>query len=88
MLCQYRKIGAIVSCLAVVLLAGCFGTHVLAGDSQESIQALEWRCVGPHVGNRGCTVSMHPTKKNVARTPRSWSSRATAGVNSSSGPSS
>ena len=30
-----------------------------------SIRALEWRCVGPHVGNRGCAVAMHPTDRNV-----------------------
>jgi len=49
---------------AVVALVACFGGHALADDFQKSIQALEWRCVGPHVGNRGCTVAMHPTDKN------------------------
>ena len=27
--------------------------------------AMEWRCVGPHVGNRGCTVAVHPTDRSV-----------------------
>ena len=30
-----------------------------------SIQALEWRCVGPHIGKRGCGVATHPTDRNV-----------------------
>ena len=31
----------------------------------QQIQALEWRCVGPHVGNRGAAVALHPTDKNL-----------------------
>ena len=32
---------------------------------KKATQALEWRCVGPFVGNRGCGVAMHPTNRNV-----------------------
>ncbi len=31
----------------------------------KSVQAMEWRIVGPPVGNRGTTVAMHPTDRNV-----------------------
>jgi len=56
---------ATTACVAAVALVACFGGHALADDFQESIQALEWRCVGPFVGNRGCGVEMHPTDRNV-----------------------
>ncbi|MEM1068916.1 MAG: glycosyl hydrolase, partial [Planctomycetota bacterium] len=29
------------------------------------MRSLEWRCVGPFVGNRGCGVEMHPTNRSV-----------------------
>ncbi len=36
------------------------------GDAYPTdLQGLEWRCVGPFMGNRGCTVAMHPTDRNV-----------------------
>ncbi|MBW1803706.1 MAG: hypothetical protein JRJ85_23610, partial [Deltaproteobacteria bacterium] len=31
----------------------------------REMRSLEWRCVGPFVGNRGCGVEMHPTDRNV-----------------------
>jgi photosystem II stability/assembly factor-like uncharacterized protein len=38
----------------------------LPSASQEvDTSALEWRCVGPHIGNRGCGVAVHPTDRNV-----------------------
>ena len=37
----------------------------LGCSDESSSQGLEWRCVGPHVGNRGTTVAMHPTDKNI-----------------------
>ena len=49
--------------LATPLLASCAGSsHVeieqdLAWTGAPSLEALEWRCVGPHVGNRGCAVA-------------------------------
>ncbi len=36
-----------------------------SADFKQQIQALEWRCVGPHVGNRGTTVALDPTDRNV-----------------------
>ena len=51
--------------LAVVLLSSHVTRPATADDFGPSIQALEWRCVGPFVGNRGCGVEMHPTDRNV-----------------------
>jgi len=54
-----------------LVLAVCLvlGSSVRAEEVAEAparpFQAFEWRCVGPHVGERGCTVAMHPTDKNV-----------------------
>jgi photosystem II stability/assembly factor-like uncharacterized protein len=50
--------------VAVVALVASLKGHALADDFHKSVQALEWRCVGPHVGNRGCAVATHPTDKN------------------------
>ncbi|MHC5027123.1 MAG: WD40/YVTN/BNR-like repeat-containing protein, partial [Planctomycetota bacterium] len=48
----------------VVALAACALTACSAG-AQPIEGALQWRCVGPHVGNRGAAVAMHPTDRNV-----------------------
>ena len=34
-------------------------------EIDRKMRSLEWRCVGPFVGVRGCGVEMHPTDKNV-----------------------
>ena len=33
-------------------------------EVDREMRSLEWRCVGPFVGVRGCGVAMHPTDKN------------------------
>ncbi len=50
------------SLFLAVLTASCASSELAA---QESLQGLEWRCIGPHVGVRGCGVAMHPTDRNV-----------------------
>ena len=47
--------------VAVVVLAGGSGGRALADDFQTSIQALEWRNIGPFNGGRGTSVVGHPT---------------------------
>ena len=51
--------------LATVVLG--FSTLALAAlpAPAPELQAMEWRCVGPFVGVRGCGVAMHPTDRNV-----------------------
>jgi photosystem II stability/assembly factor-like uncharacterized protein len=53
--------------LAVIGAILAIFINVLSADEapRRAIQALEWRCVGPHVGVRGCGVAMHPTDRNV-----------------------
>jgi len=34
-------------------------------EVDRQMRSLEWRCVGPFVGVRGCGVEMHPTDRNV-----------------------
>jgi hypothetical protein len=34
-------------------------------EVDRKMRSLEWRCVGPFVGVRGCGVEMHPTQKQV-----------------------
>jgi len=34
-------------------------------EIDRQMRSLEWRCVGPFVGVRGCGVEMHPTDRNV-----------------------
>lgn len=34
-------------------------------EVDRQMRSMEWRCVGPFVGNRGCGVEMHPTDRNV-----------------------
>lgn len=48
--------------LAAFVLTTCLAPELRADDFQ---QAMEWRCVGPFVGVRGCGVEMHPTDRNV-----------------------
>ncbi len=54
-----------IGALAALLLSSFFTGHVLADEFRSSIQALEWRCVGPYIGVRGTTVTMHPTDRNL-----------------------
>lgn len=54
--------------IVVSLLAGPLlqtSNQAAADEPHSSLQGLEWRCVGPHVGNRGCTVAIHPADRNV-----------------------
>ena len=55
--------------LLSICLVACLATQSAIAqerdDSQRQIQALEWRCVGPHMGVRGCGVAMHPTDRNI-----------------------
>jgi hypothetical protein len=51
--------------VAIFALAGGFGDRALADDFQTSIQALEWRNVGPFNGGRGTSVVGHPTNPQV-----------------------
>jgi len=51
--------------LAIGLIPGSAMAQASDRLAPEHIQALEWRCVGPHVGNRGAAVAMHPTDRNV-----------------------
>ena len=57
--------GPISKLLITLFVVGGLENHTLAGDFQQGIQALEWRCIGPHVGVRGTSVAMHPTDRNV-----------------------
>ncbi len=34
-------------------------------EADRKMRSLEWRCIGPFMGNRGSAVEMHPTDKNV-----------------------
>ncbi|MHC4959113.1 MAG: VPS10 domain-containing protein, partial [Planctomycetota bacterium] len=62
----------VLTCSLVVCLAACTATAQDAAPSpqrltsEQQLQALEWRCVGPFMGNRGCTVALHPEKPLVA----------------------
>ncbi len=51
--------------LAVVLLSAGVVGSASADDFQQSIQALEWRNIGPFNGGRGTSVVGHPTDRNV-----------------------
>ena len=53
-----RLLGCVVGCLVA-------GTAVAQEPAERQIQALEWRCIGPHMGVRGCGVAMHPTDRNI-----------------------
>ena len=51
--------------VSLLLLAAPAGADDSPGAAPpKDLQGLEWRCVGPHVGNRGCAVAMHPTDRN------------------------
>ena len=54
-----------IAALAVFLLSSFFTGHILADDFQASVQALEWRNLGPFNGGRGTSVVGHPTDRNV-----------------------
>ena len=52
------------------LITGLLFPFALSSEAQDEefqkqVQALEWRCVGPFMGVRGCGVEMHPTDRNV-----------------------
>jgi hypothetical protein len=52
--------------LTTILVLSCsLGSKAQDANFQKQIQALEWRCIGPHVGNRGAAVALHPTDKNL-----------------------
>ncbi len=51
--------------LVVALLFVGLGEVTSADDFQQSIQALEWRSIGPFNGGRGTSVVGHPTDRNV-----------------------
>ena len=51
--------------LAVALMTVWSGRALLADDFQDSIQALQWRNIGPFNGGRGTTVVGHPTDRQV-----------------------
>jgi photosystem II stability/assembly factor-like uncharacterized protein len=51
--------------LALLLAVPAIFPNPAPATPEASIQALEWRGVGPHVGNRGSGVAMHPTDRNV-----------------------
>jgi len=34
-------------------------------EASREMRSLQWRCIGPYIGVRGTTVTMHPTDKNV-----------------------
>ena len=60
-----RGLKTILGLLAVVLSASCVGNHLIADDFQESMQALQWRNIGPFNGGRGTSVVGHPTNPHV-----------------------
>ena len=39
--------------------------RIVDSEVDREMRSLEWRCVGPFVGVRGCGVEMHPTDRNV-----------------------
>ncbi len=51
--------------LAAVVLGGVSLAAAALPAPSPDLQAMEWRCVGPQVGVRGCGVAMHPTDRNV-----------------------
>ena len=62
---KYRWWKYAASLATAVLLAGGLINHAVADDFQESIQALEWRNIGPFNGGRGTSVVGHPTDPQV-----------------------
>ena len=34
-------------------------------EASREMRSLQWRCIGPYIGVRGTTVTMHPTDKNL-----------------------
>jgi photosystem II stability/assembly factor-like uncharacterized protein len=62
---KYRLREIVTRFAAVVLLMIGFGSHALADDFDSSIQALEWRNIGPFNGGRGTSVVGHPTDPQV-----------------------
>ena len=49
---------------AFLLLSSFFSSSLLA-EGTEKFDALEWRFIGPIVGNRGSVVLGHPTEPNT-----------------------
>jgi photosystem II stability/assembly factor-like uncharacterized protein len=60
-MCRNRFEGVVLVAVAWLLV----GLVTAGGVAPEALQGLEWRCVGPFVGVRGCGVEMHPTDRNV-----------------------
>ena len=54
----------IITYVFCLVAAALFQSPVLAQDD-ESIQALEWRAIGPFNGGRGSSVVGHPTDPMV-----------------------
>jgi hypothetical protein len=52
-------------CVAALLLIGCVAPAAINGEFDRLVQDLEWRCIGPHMGVRGCGVALHPTDRNI-----------------------
>ena len=50
--------------VAIAALFSVSCASALAAQDTD-LGGLEWRCIGPHVGVRGCAVAMHPTDRNV-----------------------
>ena len=55
--------------LVVAVLSCASSAHAQDAEASpiapSAIQEMEWRCIGPHMGVRGCGVAMHPTNRNV-----------------------
>ena len=51
--------------LALALATIGVGSHAVADDFDTSVQALEWRNIGPFNGGRGTSVVGHPTNPQV-----------------------
>jgi photosystem II stability/assembly factor-like uncharacterized protein len=60
---KFHKFGMLVFLLPA-LAAALLATPILAQDN-ESVQALEWRAIGPFNGGRGSSVVGHPTDPMV-----------------------
>ena len=51
--------------MGVVMMSGVAIAQKPDASFHRQIQSFEWCCIGPHIGNRGTTVTMHPTDKNL-----------------------
>jgi hypothetical protein len=63
-----RNLNRIIFLLAVVVavtLPGAADRYTNADEFDDSVQALQWRNIGPFNGGRGTSVVGHPTDRNV-----------------------